>query len=153
MAEQIHTPMEQFDLFHRYVEVANWAWKIVSEWKPLAVDTIGKQLIRAADSIGANLVEGDGRFTIGDSLHFFVIARASARETRYWIECAVSRNLVSADVGQQQIDELTSATQMLNRLISYRRQQKQNGTVRELSMTYQVNLQDPFTDTEPSRDE
>ena len=34
-------------------------WSI--EWVPLARDTVGKQLIRAADSIGANIAEGVGQ--------------------------------------------------------------------------------------------
>ncbi len=32
-----------------------------SMWKPLGKDTIGKQMINSADSIGANIAEGTGR--------------------------------------------------------------------------------------------
>jgi four helix bundle protein len=34
--------------------------KIIVSWDFLAKDTVGKQLIRAADSIGANVAEGTG---------------------------------------------------------------------------------------------
>ncbi|WP_315791581.1 four helix bundle protein [Fischerella sp. JS2] len=32
-------------------------WKIINDWKPLPKDTIGKQIIKAADSIDANIAE------------------------------------------------------------------------------------------------
>jgi four helix bundle protein len=119
-----HTPMERMEVFLRYVEVADWAWNIVQNWPPLARDTVGKQLVRAADSVGANLVEGDARYTSADGLHFLIIARASARETRYWLQRAIKRGIIPQAEGDARIVLLTSATQLLNRLITYRRQNK-----------------------------
>jgi len=137
-----HEPIEQMEVFRRYVEIADWAWDEVQDWSPLARDTVGKQLIRAADSIGANMVEGDGRFTDADGLHFFIIARASAREARYWIQQAVKRNLVSAEEGDAQTDALAAATQLLSRLINYRRAHKAV-KVTEAAAPY-VTPDDPF---------
>src|SRR5207247_11395603 len=105
-------------LFRRYVTVADWAWETVSSWSSLAQDTVGKQLIRAVDSVGANLVEGDGRYSDADAVHFFVIARASAREARYWLERAVVRRLIPTEAADGQLAVLTSATQLLHRLIA-----------------------------------
>ena len=36
-------------------KLADSIWKIVYEWEPLAQDTMGKQMIRSTDSIGANI--------------------------------------------------------------------------------------------------
>lgn len=36
-------------------------WGIPRRWDVLARDTVGKQLLRAANSIGANIAEGSGR--------------------------------------------------------------------------------------------
>ncbi len=36
-------------------------WDVVQDWDYLARDTVGKQVIRSADSVGANIVEGTGR--------------------------------------------------------------------------------------------
>jgi four helix bundle protein len=80
--QKAHLPIEEMEVFRRYLEIADWVWNLVGEWPPLALDTVGKQILRAVDSVGANLVEGDGRHSQADALHFFVIARASARETR-----------------------------------------------------------------------
>src|SRR5579862_982257 len=103
-------------------ELADAVWDLVMEWKPIAQDTVGKQLIRSADSIGANLVEGDGRYSTADSLHFFVIARASAREVKWWLHRALKRRLTPAETANELLEKLDHATRSLNSLINYRRQ-------------------------------
>jgi len=122
MNDSPHLPIEQMEVFRRFVEIADWAWHAVSKWPEFARDTVGKQLVRAADSVGANLVEGDGRRTDRDAAHFFVMARASARETRYWLQRAATRRLISEQEAETRIATLITATQLLNRLIAYRRQ-------------------------------
>jgi four helix bundle protein len=109
------------ECFKGFVELADWAWDRVAGWKPLAQDTLGKQLIRAADSVGANMVEGAGRHSDPDAIRFFVIARASARETRYWLERAARRRLLTQDEAALQIEKLDNAARLLNLLIRYRR--------------------------------
>ena len=145
--ERSHTPMEDLEVFGRYVEVADWVWDAVARWPKLAQDTVGSQLLRACDSVGANLVEGDGRMTDPDSIRFFVIARASAREARYWINRALKRRLVAVAEGEARIAELVSATQLLNKLIAYRR--ASTGRVREETAVYDAG--DPFVDVSPER--
>jgi len=117
-------PMEELPVFLEFVAFADWAWERVSSWEALARDTVGKQLVRAADSVGANLVEGDGRFSKADGLHFFVIARASAREARYWLERARRRGLLNAAESEEWNVVLSQAVRQLNALIAYRRAQQ-----------------------------
>ena len=115
-----HVPMEELEQFKRFVSVSHNVWSILDKWRPFAKDTVGKQFVRAVDSIGANLVEGDGRHSTKDGLHFFRIARGSARETRYWINCAAARNLIEHSVADQLIADLIASTKQLNALIDYR---------------------------------
>ena len=117
----MHQPMEELQVFARFEEVSEKVWNIVQEWRMLAQDTIGKQVVRSADSIGANLVEGDGRFGKADALHFFIIARGSARETTLWIKRAQKRKLITTQETTELLRLLTEGTQMLNNLITYRR--------------------------------
>jgi len=56
---------------------------------------IGSQLIRAADSVSANLVEGFGRHHPADSLRLYYISRGSLEETLSWIRKAKTRKLIS----------------------------------------------------------
>ncbi len=69
-------------------------WKIVSGWSIFAKDTIGKQLVRAVDSIGANIAEGNGRYNYRENQRFVRIARGSLYETKYWLHRAYARGLL-----------------------------------------------------------
>ena len=39
---------------------ADAVWDVVSDWETFAEFTVGKQLVRSADSVAANLAEGSG---------------------------------------------------------------------------------------------
>jgi four helix bundle protein len=73
-------------------------WTIVKGWDLLARDTMGRQLIRAADSIGANIAEGTGRGSFQDNRRFVRNARGSLYETRHWLRRAHKRRLLSGSV-------------------------------------------------------
>ncbi|MEH1822994.1 MAG: four helix bundle protein [Nostoc sp.] len=70
-------------------------WKIVEGWNFFAKDTIGKQIVRSADSIGANIAEGLGRGSFQDNRRFIKIARGSLNETQHWLRRAYTRNLLT----------------------------------------------------------
>jgi hypothetical protein len=36
MGEGQHVPIEEMEVFRRYVVIADWVWTVVSEWPPLA---------------------------------------------------------------------------------------------------------------------
>lgn len=76
-------------------------WKAVKKWQAFEKNTIGKQLVRAADSIGANIAEGFGRGNGADQKRFLKIARGSTYETKYWLRLAFTRNLLTDEVVEQ----------------------------------------------------
>jgi four helix bundle protein len=76
-------------------EIADSVWEVVGLWQPLARDTVGKQLIRAADSIGANIAEGEGGGSFRDNRRFVRIARGSVNETKHWLRRAFRRGLLN----------------------------------------------------------
>jgi four helix bundle protein len=87
---------EQLRVYRLAEEIADAVWSVASEWAPLARDTVAKQLIRAADSIGANIAEGCGRGTYQDNRRFVRIARGSLNETIHFLRRAHRRRLITA---------------------------------------------------------
>ena len=77
--------------------VADLIWDRIATWSNFSRDTIGKQLVRAADSVGANIAEGAGRGSYPDNRRFVRIARGSLNETLHFLRRAHRRKLVTAE--------------------------------------------------------
>lgn len=58
----------------------------VKNWPPSEKENLGDQLVRAADSIGANISEGYVRIHIKERLHFFSLAQGSVEEKHFSFE-------------------------------------------------------------------
>ena len=89
--------LEDLRVYNLSMDFGEKIWSIVITWNNLAIDTIGKQLIKSADSIAANLSEGFGRYHIKEIKHFCYIARGSLFESKTWITKANRRNLINAN--------------------------------------------------------
>ena len=65
-------PRTRFENLRVYIlseELADAVWSIVIKWDRFACNTVGMQLTRAADSVGANIAEGifaDAVYVIAD---------------------------------------------------------------------------------------
>jgi four helix bundle protein len=90
------TNFEQLHVYQRAEELADLVWDIVKKWDRFTNATIGQQLVRAADSIGANIAEGCGRGSFADNKRFARIARGSLYETKHWLRRAFRRRLLIA---------------------------------------------------------
>ena len=93
---------ENLRVYRLSEEIADIIWHIAIGWNNFARDTVGKQIVRAADSIGANIAEGDGRGSYQEHRRYVRIARASLNETKHWLRRAYKRNLLTP----QQTDQL-----------------------------------------------
>ncbi len=85
---------EKLGVYQLSETLADAIWDVVITWNMLARDTVGKQLIRAADGIGANIAEGAGRGSFQDNRRFVRIARGSLNETKHWLRRAYRRKLL-----------------------------------------------------------
>lgn len=77
--------------------LADHIWDMVLAWDRFARDTVGGQIVRAADSIGANIAEGSGRGSFQDNRRFIRMARGSLKETQHFLRRAYRRKFLSED--------------------------------------------------------
>jgi len=79
------TNFEKLQVYQLSEKLADDVWHIVIRWDSFSRDTVGKQIVRAADSIGANISEGSGRGSLQDNRRFVRMARGSLYETIHWL--------------------------------------------------------------------
>lgn len=91
------TNFENLRVYQMSEDLADRIWEICLSWNNFAKDTIGKQIVRSADSIGANIAEGEGRGSFQDNRRFIKIARGSLQETQHWLRRAFKRNLLTKE--------------------------------------------------------
>lgn len=74
---------------------------------------IGDQLLRAATSIGANLIEAKASSSKRDFIRFYEIALKSANETIYWLSLLKDSTLQKAKAIDELLDEAQEIAKML----------------------------------------
>ena len=90
------------------IYAASAAWDSFDRW------TVGVQMVRAADSIGANLAEAWGRDTRPDRRRMAFLARGLACELEHWIRQGEQRGLA---LPSQASDKACEVSRMLNGLL------------------------------------
>ena len=88
-------PLEDLQVYKIAMEIGDAVWSIVEKWNYYQKDALGKQFIKAADSISFNISEGYGRFHFAENRNFCFYSRGSVLERRTAIEKANKRNLLS----------------------------------------------------------
>jgi four helix bundle protein len=86
---------EQLRVYGLAEKLSDEVWTTVLKWNTFARQTLGGQLVRAADSVGANIAEGSGRGSYQDNRRFVRMARGSLFETRHWLRRAYRRQLLT----------------------------------------------------------
>lgn len=145
-----YASFEELDVYRLAERVADRCYEIVIAWPSLDQETVGKQLIRAVDSIGANIAEGHGRFHYGDQLRFLYYARGSLAETRHWMRRVRRRKLLPLDAAEKALTVLEELAKKLNGYISFVRRRRKGdedhpkGVLAEQPAYYDVEVDEPF---------
>jgi four helix bundle protein len=109
--------LEDFKTYNFAMELGEEVWGIVIKWNYFEKDTIGKQLVKAVDSIAANLSEGLGRYHYKEAKNFSFYARGSLFETQTWITKAYNRKLMEEKQFVKIKTDLDIVGRMINKYI------------------------------------
>jgi four helix bundle protein len=110
--------LDSLRVYQRSMDLAETVWTTVMQWDYFARDTVGKQLVRSADSVAANISEGYGRFHFKENRRFCYYARGSLFETRTWLAKAVKRDLVAKETYEKLVANVNDTGRMLNGYIN-----------------------------------
>ena len=89
------TNFEKLEVYQLAEKLSDEVWKIVLPWDNFAKFTVGRQLVSAADGVGANIAEGAGRGCFKENQRFVRIARGSLQETQHWLRRTYRRKLLT----------------------------------------------------------
>lgn len=109
--------LEDLQVYSISMELSEKIWRIVSEWNYFERDTIGKQLVRAVDSVSANISEGFGRYHFKENKNFLYYSRGSLSESKTWLTKAFNRNLINENDYKILVKELEKLSVKLNNYI------------------------------------
>jgi four helix bundle protein len=76
------------------MEIGNDIYDIVYKWSYFDKDTLGKQIVKSAESIALNIAEGFGRYHYKENKNFCFYSRGSLFETQSALMKAKTRNLL-----------------------------------------------------------
>lgn len=129
-------------IFQQAEQLSGSVWRVATGWDYFAKRTVGEQLVRAVDSIGANIAEAFGRYHYGEKLQLLYYARGSLFETRFWLRQAYVRKLLDASAVDEIKEQLAPLPIGLNLFIK---------SIREQRSEPPVKADDPLKEIEESR--
>lgn len=109
--------LEELKVYNQAMEIGEEIWGIVVKWDYFAKDTMGKQLVRAIDSVAANLSEGFGRYHYRESKNFAYYSRGSLYETKTWLTKAKNRKYINDEEFKKFANTIDTIGKMLNNYI------------------------------------
>ncbi len=133
------TNFENLRIYKLSEDLADRVWDIVASWNSFARNTVGQQVVRSADSIGANIAEGVGRWGLQDQKRFIYIARGSVNETKHWLRRAYRRRLLSqpqVETLKPLLDELAPKLNAYAKSLGRLKNEKQRSTINDQRSTH-----------------
>ncbi len=109
--------VENLRIYQQAEIIADQIWQLSSRWGSFARETVGKQLARSADSIGANIAEGCGKSGDREFARFLQISMGSSSELEYHILLAHDLGFLGDSDYEKLESEIVEVKRMLTGLI------------------------------------
>lgn len=120
--------LEDLVIYNLSMNLSDKIWHIVEKWTYFQLDTIGKQWVRAADSVSLNIGEGFGRNTFKDQRSFYYFSRGSLYESKTCLQKAFNRRLIDEETYTELLKERNTLGIKLNNFIKSIEKLMQNET-------------------------
>jgi four helix bundle protein len=111
--------LEELEVYQLAEDFSEKIWKVVAGWDYFAKDTVGKQMVRSADSISANIAEGYGRYHYKENRNFCYFSRGSIIETKDWLKKSKNRNLITEEEFNGLFEKLQTIHLKLNAYMKF----------------------------------
>ncbi len=106
---------EKLEVYREAIAFIGWISSILEN--AVRVGDIKDQLDRAANSIGLNIAEGNGKYALKDRCRFFDIAHGSALECAAGLDVLVAKNKLTSEQIRPGKERLQRVVRMLMGLI------------------------------------
>lgn len=83
--------LDKLEIYKSSRQLSKIGWKMYQNLTWQEKKLVGDQFIRSLDSVGANVVEGYGRFHYLDKVKLYYNARGSLSESKHWLELLFER--------------------------------------------------------------
>ncbi len=120
MEDKKFLKLNDIEAYRIALKSSNCVWDLVIKWEYFAKDTVGKQFVKAVDSISANIAEGFGRYSKKDKIKFYRYSFGSLYESLDWNEKSHIRKLINQEEYSLIFSELIKLPKIINSLIQFR---------------------------------
>ena len=110
--------LDDLEIYKLSMDLGEKVWTIVVQWQYFEKNNIGSQLVRACDSIAANISEGWGCRTYRENRNFLYIARGSLFESKTWLTKTINRKLIDQELFETLANDMNILGIKLNRFIT-----------------------------------
>ena len=110
--------LEDLEIYKMALELSQDAWNVYQNLPHKFKFNLGDQILRAIDSIGANISEGYGRYHYKDSMKFYYNARGSLFESKHWLYLLYKRKLIDETIYYELKEKLDTLGLKLNNFIN-----------------------------------
>ena len=111
--------LDNLSSYKKSFDLSNEIWFIAVKWDYFSKDTVGKQLVKAGDSVSANIAEGFGRYSKKDKIKFYRISIGSLEESCDWINKAFARELLTEQQKNTFLNSFLNLKKEIYQLINF----------------------------------
>jgi len=111
--------IDKIEAYNKALTFSNLLWDEVIKFDYFEKNSVGLQLVRAADSVSANIAEGFGRYHKKDKIKFYQYAKGSALECYDWLLKCKHRKLLNESQLLDHIETVQNLPKLINYLIQY----------------------------------